>query len=107
MSTTVITVGLLRNCIDSQSGELCSNSALCATSSDVGNVLIRVQVEGIIEMTAGEDHEQMTSPLTDPGVCFKSVDFFLCFVFIQICQSLYKSALVKQYFSFCEVVISL
>ena len=89
MSTTVITVGLLRNCIDSQSGELCSNSALCATSSDVGNELIRVQVEGIIEMTAGEDHEPITSPLSDPGVCFKPVDCFLCFMGNQICQSVY------------------
>ena len=90
MSTTVIIVVLLQNCIDSRSGELCSHSGLCATSSVVGNELIRVQVEGITEMTEGEDHEVMTSPLTDPGVCFMSVDCLLCFVGIQICQFVYN-----------------
>jgi len=93
VSTTVITVGLLRKFIDSWSGELCSHSALCAIFPVAGNELIRLQLEGIIEMTAGEHHESMAPPLTDPGVCFKSVDCLLCFVGIQICQSVYKSAL--------------
>ena len=93
MSTTVITVGLLRNFIDSWSCELYSHSALCAISSVVGNKLIRLQVEWITELTAGEDHEPMAPPLTDPGLCFKSVDCLLCFMGMQICQSMYKSAL--------------
>jgi len=60
-------LGLLQNCIDSRSGELGSHSALCATSSEFGNELIRLQVEGITEMTEGEDHEVMTFPLTNAG----------------------------------------
>ena len=80
MSATVFTVGLFQNCIDSRSSELCSHSALCATSSEVRNELIRLQVEGITEKTEGEDHEVISSTLTDPGVCFMSVD---CFGFVR------------------------
>ena len=70
-------------------------SALGATSSDVGNEVVRVQVEGVTEVTKGENREPMTSPLTDPGVGFMSVDCLACFVGIQNCLSLYKSVLVK------------
>ena len=55
------------NCNDLQSGELGSHGGICATSSQVGNEMIRVQVEGISEETEGEECEPMTSPLTDPG----------------------------------------
>ena len=58
---------LLQNCVDSRSGELGSHSALCATSTEFGNELIRVQVQGITEMTEGGDHELMTTLATDPG----------------------------------------
>ena len=58
---------LLQNCVDSRSGELGSHIALCAVSSEFGKELIRVQVEGIADMTEGGDHEVMTSLLTDPG----------------------------------------
>ena len=93
MSTTVITVVLLQNCIDSRSGKLGSHSALCATSSEFGNELICVQVEGITEMTEGENHEVMTSLISDPGVGFMSVDCLSCFVGIKICQFVYNLAL--------------
>jgi len=82
MSTTVITVVLLQNCVDSRSGELGSHSALCATSSEFGNEMIRVQVDGITELTEGGDHEVMTSLITDPGVGFMSVDHLPCFIVI-------------------------
>jgi hypothetical protein len=65
---------------------------MCATSSEV----IRVQVEGITEVTEGEDREPMTSALTDPGVGFMSVDCLACFMGIQNCLSLYQSVVVKQ-----------
>ena len=47
MSTTVITVVLLQNCVDLRSGEL----RLRAASSEVGNEVIHVQVEGVTEVT--------------------------------------------------------
>jgi hypothetical protein len=47
---------------------------MCATSSECGNEMIGVQVEVLTEVTEGEDHKAMTSPLTDPGVGFMSVD---------------------------------
>jgi hypothetical protein len=68
VSTTVITVVLLQNCVDLRSGEI----GLCATSSEVGNEVIRVQVEGAAEVTGGEDFEPITSLLTDAGVGFVS-----------------------------------
>jgi len=95
VSTTVITVVLLQNCIDSQSGGLGSHSALCATSAEFGNELIRVQVEGITEMTEGDDHEIMTSLITDPGVGFMCVDCLACFIVIQNFLAQYKFVLVK------------
>jgi len=95
VSTTVITVVLLQNCVDSRSGELGSHSALCATSSEFGNDLIRVQVEGITEMTEGGDHEVMTSLITDPGVGFMSVDRSASFIVIQNCLAQYKFVLVE------------
>jgi len=88
-------VVLLQNCIDSRSGELGSHSALCATSSQFGNELIRVQVEGFTEMTEGGDHEVMTSLITDPGVFFMSVDRLACFIVIQNCLTQYNFVLVK------------
>ena len=82
MSTTVITVVLLQNCFDLRSGEL----GLRATSSDVGNEVIHVQVAS--EVTGGEVCEPMTSPLTDAGVGFMSLDCVACFIGIQNCLSL-------------------
>jgi hypothetical protein len=76
-------VVLLQNCVDLRSGEL----RFCATSSEVGNELIHVQVEGIAEVTGGEDCEPMTSPLTDAGVGFMSLDCVACFIGIQNCLS--------------------
>ena len=73
---------LLQNCIDLRSGEL----GLC-TSSEVGKEAIRVQVEGVAEVTTGEDHEPMLSPSTDPGVGFMSVDCVARFIGIQNCLS--------------------
>jgi len=79
----VVTVVLLQNCVDLRSGEL----GLCATSSEVGNQVIRVQVEGVTEVTGGEDCEPMTSPLTDAGVGFMSLDCVACFIDVQNCLS--------------------
>jgi hypothetical protein len=62
-----------------------------ATYTEVGNEVIRVQVEGVSEVTEGEDHEPMTSPLTDPGVGFLSIDCLACFICIQNCLSLYNN----------------
>jgi len=95
VNTTVITVVLLQNCIDSRSGELGSHCALCATSSEFGNELIHVQVEGITDMTEGGDHEVMTSLVTDPGVGFMSVDRLACFIVIQNWLTQYKFVLVE------------
>ena len=39
-----------------------------------------MQVEGITELTEGEDGEPMTSPFTEPGVSFMSVDSLVCFI---------------------------
>ena len=74
---------LLQNCVDLQSGEL----GLCAASSEVGNEVIHVQVEVVTEVTGGEDCEPMTSPLTDAGVGFMSLDCVACFIGIQNCLS--------------------
>jgi hypothetical protein len=45
---------------------------MCATSSEVGNEVILVQIDGVTDVTEGEDHEPMTSSLikTDSGVGF-------------------------------------
>ena len=56
MSTTVITVVRLQNCIVLRSGER--------------NEVIRVQMEGVSDVTEEENREPTTSPLTDPGVGF-------------------------------------
>jgi hypothetical protein len=63
-------VVLLQNCIDLQNSERECNSGMCVTSCEVSNEVIRVQMEGVTEVTEGEVHEAMTSPLvrTDPGV---------------------------------------
>jgi hypothetical protein len=82
-------VVLLQNCTDLQSGELGSNSEVCATSTEVGNEMMCVQVEGYIEVTEGENHGQMTSTLIFPGVGFLSVDCLACFTCFQNCLSLY------------------
>jgi hypothetical protein len=76
-------VVLLQNCVDLRSGEL----GLCAASSEVGNEVIHVQVEGVAEVTRGEDSEPVTSTLTDAGVGFMSPDCVACFIFIQNCLS--------------------
>jgi hypothetical protein len=91
VNTTVSVVVLLQNCTDLRSGELGSNSWVCATSTEVGNEVIRVQVEGVSEVTEGENHGQMTSPLTDPGLGFLSVDCLACFICIQNCLSLHNN----------------
>jgi len=90
VSTTVITVVLLQNCVDLRSGELGLRAA-----SVIGNV-IHVQVEGVAEVTGGEDCEAMRSPLTDAGVGFISLDCVACFIDIQNCLSVYMCVLVKQ-----------
>ena len=51
-----------------RSGEL----GLRAASSEVGNEVIHVKVEGVVEVTRGDDCEPMTSPLIDAGVGFMS-----------------------------------
>jgi len=88
-------VVLLQICIDSLSGEVGSHSALCTTSSEFGNELIRVQVEGTTEVPEGGNHEVMTFLITDPVVDFMSVDRLPCFIFIQNCLAQYKFVLVK------------
>ena len=75
---------LFQNCVDLWSGEL----GLCATSSEVGNEVIHVQVEGVAEVTGGEDCEPVTSPLTDAGVRFMSLDCVACFIGTQNCLSI-------------------
>ena len=75
---------LLQNCVDLQSGEL----GLCATSSEIGNEVICVQVEGVAEVTEEENQEPMTSLIrTDPGVGVMSVECLACFIGIQNCLS--------------------
>ena len=73
---------LLQNCVDLRSSEL----GFFATSSEVGNEVIHVQVEGISDVTEEENQEPLTSSLirTDPGVGVMSV------------ECLYKSVPVKQ-----------
>jgi len=85
VSTTVITVVLLQNCVDLQSGEL----GLRAASSEVGNEVILVEVEGISDVTEEENQEPMTSSLirTDPVVGVMSVEFLACFIGFQNCLS--------------------
>ena len=76
---------LLQNCFDLQSGEL----GWCATSSEVGNEVIRLQVEGSSDVTEEDNQEPMTSSLirTDPGVGVMSVECLACFIGIQNCLS--------------------
>jgi hypothetical protein len=75
-------VVLLQNCIDLWSGER--------------NGVIHVQMEGASDITAEENREPTTSPLTDPRVGFKAVVCLACFIDIKNCMSLYKYVLVKQ-----------
>ena len=76
---------LLQNCVDLGSGEL----GLCATYSEVGNEVNRVQVERIGDVTEEENQEPMTSSLvrTDPGVGVMSDECLACFIGIQNCLS--------------------
>ena len=76
---------LLQNCVDLRSGDL----GLCATSSEIGNEVIHVQVEGVIDVTEEENQEPMTSSLirTDPGVGVMSVECLACFIVILNCLS--------------------
>jgi hypothetical protein len=73
VSTTLITVVLLQNCIDLRSGEQ--------------NEVIHVQMEGVSDLTEEENREPTTSPFTDPGVGFMSVKCLACFMSIQNCLS--------------------
>jgi len=84
--------------IDLQSGERGCHSGMCATSSDVGNYIFRVQLSGVMEVTEREDCVPMTSSLirNDFGVGFMFVECLACFLGIQNCLSPYKSVLVKQ-----------
>jgi len=59
----------LQNCVDLRSGEL----GLCATSSEVRNEVIRLQVEGISDVTEEENQEPMTSSLIRTELCLLSV----------------------------------
>ena len=76
---------LLQNCVELRSGEL----GWLAASSEVGNEVIHVQVEGISDVTEEENQEPMTSSLirTDPGVGVMSVECLACFIGIQNCLS--------------------
>jgi hypothetical protein len=56
VSTAVISVVHLQNCIDLRSGE--RNEVIC------------VQLEGMSDVTEGENRGPTTSPLTDPRVGF-------------------------------------
>ena len=58
-----ITVVPLQNCMYLQSGELGSWSGMCATSTEVGNEVISVKLEGITDLTEEENLEPMTSSL--------------------------------------------
>jgi hypothetical protein len=73
---------VLQNCIDLRSGE----------RSEV----IHVELEGVSDIMEEENREPTTSLLTDPRVSFMSVKCLVCFIGIQYCLSVYKSALVKQ-----------
>ena len=86
---------LLQNCVDLLSGEL----GFRAASSEVGNEVIRVQVEGAAEVTGGEDFEPITSLLTDAGVGFMSLDCVACVIGIQNCLS------VSRYICPCKTVV--
>jgi len=70
VNTTVITVVILQNSVDFRSGEHGCHSGMCATSSEVGDEVIPVGLEGVTGVTEGEDREAMTSPLTHPRVGF-------------------------------------
>jgi hypothetical protein len=76
VSTSVITVVLLQNCIDLQSGQRGCHSGMYATSSEFRNVVVRVQLDCVMEVTEGEDCEPMTFSLmrTDPGVRVMSIE---------------------------------
>jgi hypothetical protein len=97
-------VVLLQNWVDLQSGERGCYSGVCARSSEVGNEVIHVQLDGVTEVTEGEEYEAMTSSLigTDHEVGFVSVECLACFIGIQNCLPLYKSVHVKKWFDCCE-----
>jgi len=75
-------VVLLQNCIDLQNSKFGCHNGMCATSSEVGNEVIRVQIGGVTEITEGEDHEPMTSSLirTEPVVGLMSVECLATFM---------------------------
>jgi len=81
------------------------------TSSEFGNEVMHVQLDGVTEETEGEDCEPTTFSFmrTDPGVCDMPVECLVCFIGIQNYLSLYKSILVKQQFDpgecFCQVAM--
>jgi hypothetical protein len=81
--------------MDLWSGEL---GGMCETSSEFGNDVFHVQLDGVMEVTEGEDREPMTPSLirTDPGVGFISVESLACFIVIENCLFLYQSVLVNE-----------
>ena len=76
---------LLQNCVDLRNGNL----GVHASSSEIGNEVICVQVKGISGVTEEENQEPMPSSLirTDPGVGVMSVECLTCFIVIQNCLS--------------------
>jgi hypothetical protein len=81
----IITVVLLQNCIDLRSSGLGFCIGMCALSSEVGDEVIRMQLEGVTEVREGEHRQPMTSSLigTNPGVGFMSVECLACLINIQ------------------------
>jgi hypothetical protein len=104
-------VVILQNCIDLRNSECGCHSGMCATSSEDGTEVIRVQLDGVTEVTEGEDCEAMTSSSIriDHGVGFMSIECLACFISIQKCLTLYQPVFVKQLFDsgewFCQVVM--
>jgi hypothetical protein len=56
-------VVLLQNSIDLQSGEHGRHGGMCATNSEVGNEVIHVHIDGVTDVTEGEDRKPVTSSL--------------------------------------------
>ena len=56
VSTTFITMVLLQNCIDMRSGDRTE--------------VLHVHLEGVSDVKEEENHEQTSTPLTDPTVGF-------------------------------------
>jgi hypothetical protein len=85
VSTAVFIAVLLQICVELQSADL----GVYATSSVIGNEVIRVQVEAISDVTEEENQEPMISSLirTDPVVGVMSDECLASFIVIQNCLS--------------------